>query len=676
MAQQQKRCQEWLSTEQFASLASISPRAARKALEHAARGKKWRSIQLTVRETQGRGGAAGHKYEVLLSSLPPTFQAKWHQQKPSVDARELIAEHVAQVKEERRSGQRKNRKRFINVPWTPEEREAKHAAFTQLPTSTQNKARKRLNAVRRFHSLAGTVPAMQRYEIVGREASKSVSTVRNWVGACEGLDPGDWLVALAPQHKGCQVRADFSHDAWYYIQTEFFKLTKPSLKPIYRRAQRLSAKHSWALPSYATVKRLVEAEPHAYHVLTREGQEALERLRPFQQRDYSTIGLHEIWCCDGRKADLFCRWEDGTISRPITTVWFEVRSRVILAYEITKTESADGVRRGFKKAVEKSRVIPQNNYFDNGRAFASKLLTGGARTRFRFKVRDDDLLGIFELLGIRTIWAKPYSGRSKPIESFFRQFAEAEKRYPGAYCGNRPEARPEDCDAEKAISTEQYRKLLDETLADYHMRPHRGDAMNDRAPLVVYEQLLPHCQPRQPTREQMRLCLQAAEQVRLEPQSGAVRILGNRYWNEKVAELPRGRAYTVRFNPEDANEPVSVFDGARFLCEVPIIARTGFLDSESAKANERARRQYLKGLKQQANARRDMSKARAWGALPELANSLQAEVSEAVLPAPKVVTPLRPERDYRPEKPEEPILSQDEFMEAVLSHQQRLANKG
>ncbi|MGV3629154.1 MAG: transposase domain-containing protein [Betaproteobacteria bacterium] len=670
------RSDSYISTRVLADLAGIGPRAARLAIEQAMAGKLWRGIQLAVRRVRGRGGAAGEKFEVLCSSLPADLQARMFRQRPDAGTRELVADQVAQMEEERQPGKRKYRRR-LNQPWTQEEREARHAAFSQLPTSTQNKAKKRLAAVQLFHSITGAdVSEMQRYEIVSRETQTSASSIRSWVGQCKGLDSGDWLPALAPRHQGCQVRADISIDAWEHIRSDYFRLNKPALKPVYRRAQHLAEAHGWALPSYATVKRLIEAEPHAFRVLTREGQDAFEALHPFQERDYSTIGLHEIWCCDGRKADLFCRWPDGTVSRPIVIAWMEVRSRTILAYRIARTENAEAVRLAFKAAAEKSRAIPENNYLDNGRGFASKLLTGGSPTRFRFKVRDDDVLGIFNLLGIKTIWAKPYSGRSKPIESFWRQFAEAEKRCDGAYCGNSPDARPEDCDPAKAISIDEYSKLLDETLAGYHTRPHRGQAMNGRSPLAVYGEMLPLCQPRQPTREQLRLCLLAAEQVRLEPGSGAVRILGNRYWNEKVADLTRGRTYTVRFNPEDANEPISVFDGDKFICEVPITARTGFLDSDSAKTNERARRQYLKGQKQQANARRDMSKARSWGALPELPCALQEEISDLVLPNPKVVTPLRPERDYRAVKPEKPILSQDEFMEAVLSQPQRAANKG
>lgn len=668
---QQLKQEVWLAIHGVAELAGIRDRVARRIVSQALRGKSWRGARLIVRELRGRGGASGKQYEVAVSSLPGPLLAKWQRQQPQADIRDQIAEHLALIEEDLRAGGRKNRRRFINAPWTLEQREARHAAFTRLPASTQQKAKKRWTVVQRFHSFRATgLPEMQCYELAAREAGKSVSAVRNWVGTCEGLDRGDWLVALAPKHQGCKVRADICLDAWNYIHSEYFKLSKPSLKPTYRRAKQLAMEHGWTLPGYDTVKRLIEAEPHSYHVLMREGQEAFELLYPTQQRDYSALKISEIWCCDGRKADVFCRWEDGTITRPIVITWLEVRSRVVLSYVISRTESADSVRLAFKAAAEKcGGLIPDSVLLDNSRAFASKLLSGGAPNRFRFKVREEDIPGIFKLLGISIGFTVPFKGRSKPIESFHRHYAEAEKRFDGAYCGRSPDARPEDCDPAKAVSIEQYRKLLDETIAMYHSTPHRGDAMEGKSPREVYEALLPQSAPRQATRQQLWLCCLAAERVRLASDDGSVRIMGNKYWCKKLAEQPRDRDYVARFNPENAEESIAIFDGETLICEAPIRERSGFRDMAAAKTGARARGHFLKSTKQQHAARREMSKARAWITPPNVSDSLQAQVAKAVLPTSKVVSLVRPERDYRPDKAEAPIISADDFMQIILDHQ-------
>jgi len=627
---------------------------------------------------QGIGGASGKRYEVLLSSLPERLQIKWYAQQPKPDMREAVAEYREFIEDERRRGVRKNSLRFNNFPWTNEEREARHAAFSRMATSMQLEARRRFEIVRFFHSFAGTdTKIKERYAIAARKAEASVSTVRNWVGACKNIHRGDWLAALAPQHRGWRIDVKISPAAYEWIKGEYFTLTKRVLKPIYCRAVAMAAAQSWTLPSYDTVKRLIQAEPHYLHVLLREGEEAAARLCPAQERDYSTLKLHELWCSDGRMSDVFVRWEDGSVSRPIVVAWVDVRSRVCLGHAIGKTESADLIRIAFKAAAEHARALPEAALMDNGRAFASKLLTGGAPNRYRFKVKEEDVPGILILLGIQITWALPYNGRAKPIESWWRTIAEMDKRFPGAYCGNKPDARPEDCDSSKAVPIAQYRAMFEQTLVEYHAKPHRGDAMDDRSPHDIYAQLLTQTAVRQPSREQLRLCMLAAEVIRLDPGDGCVRILGNRYWTKELAALSRQVNYVARFDPEDARQAVALYRGEEFLYDVPLVERSGFRDQQAAKDSARGNRRFLKSLKEQAAAVKDMSKAAAWMAAPGVDSDQVREAAAAALPAPKLVRTVRPEKDYRPPRNGgRSSISQDDVQRIVTEDFARRAKVG
>ena len=64
----------WITAPQLGRLANISRRAAMKAAAAAACGNKWRGLQLTVRKVSGRGGQAGTRYEVAVSSLSDDLQ--------------------------------------------------------------------------------------------------------------------------------------------------------------------------------------------------------------------------------------------------------------------------------------------------------------------------------------------------------------------------------------------------------------------------------------------------------------------------------------------------------------------------------------------------------------------------------------------------------------------------
>src|SRR3546814_13060658 len=88
--------------------------------------------------------------------------------------------------------------------------------------------------------------------------------------------------------------------------------------------------------------------------------------------------------------------------------------------------------------------IPQGLLADHGRAFASKWLTGGAKTRFRFKVRDEDPTGLLVALGVTLPGAKTYRGRSKPIARGLRHPCDAVAKQPatdGSDTRHRPTAQ-------------------------------------------------------------------------------------------------------------------------------------------------------------------------------------------------------------------------------------------
>src|SRR5258708_16394710 len=209
-------------------------------------------------------------------------------------------------KAKRRADRRKYRERFRNDPWTQEERESRHTAFSRLKTPKQVEAKRRLEIVQFFRSLDGSdAPLLERYAMAARKGDVSVSTVRTWVGKCRNIDRGDWLIALAPEHKGWVLNTEISSAAYDWIRTKYFKPSQPALLPIYRLAASIASEQSWTLPSYHTVKRLIKREARWFHAMTREGKEAFEKLYPNQLRDYGPLPLHQFSCFNGRIAGLF-----------------------------------------------------------------------------------------------------------------------------------------------------------------------------------------------------------------------------------------------------------------------------------------------------------------------------------------------------------------------------------
>ena len=66
----------WISMEDFASLASMSPQRARKICSETIeqRRKTWHNAPLIIRKARGIGGKSGWSYQVLVESLPLNLQ--------------------------------------------------------------------------------------------------------------------------------------------------------------------------------------------------------------------------------------------------------------------------------------------------------------------------------------------------------------------------------------------------------------------------------------------------------------------------------------------------------------------------------------------------------------------------------------------------------------------------
>lgn len=127
-------------------------------------------------------------------------------------------------------------------------------------------------------------------------------------------------------------------------------------------------------------------------------------------------------------------WPDGTINRPQIVAFQDLYSGKILSWRVDHDPNKVMVMAAFGELVE-NWGIPKRCLFDNGREFANKWMTAGAPTRFRFKVREDDPIGVLSLLGIQMHWATPAHGQAKPIERAFRDLASdvaKDPRFAGA----------------------------------------------------------------------------------------------------------------------------------------------------------------------------------------------------------------------------------------------------
>jgi transposase InsO family protein len=463
------------------------------------------------------------------------------------------------------------------------------------------------------------------------------ATIWNWLRLIDGLPRADWLPALAPRRKGGGAEAEIHPELWEAFRSDYLRPEQPTLTSVYRRVGRIAAANGLSMPSERTFRRRLEREiPAELLVLKREGQEALRRAVPANRRTVADLQAMELVNIDGHKFDVFVRTPDGRIVRPIMVAIQDIFSRKIVAQRIGTEESAIQTRLAFADLF-RDWGIPKGVVLDNGRAFASKWITGGAKSRFRFKIREEEPTGLLTGLGIEIHWALPYRGQSKPIERAFRDLCDTIAKHPafaGAYTGNNPTAKPENYGS-KAVEWDRFCKVVAEEIAEHNARAGRR---TETAKGSSFDQVFAESYATAPISKVvdpavMRMALLAADQKLINRQTGVLELEGNRYWHPQMFAL-RGERVTVRFDPDNLHSSVHLYDTqGRYLMEAMLLADTGFRDSAGARETAKRAANVKRRAKELEAAERLLS--------PDEVAALQAGSAPAAKPEPRVVRPVR-----------------------------------
>lgn len=506
--------------------------------------------------------------------------------------------------------------------------------YDGLPANRKKKAERRLRILESVLNLerGGMLKNSAVHRLSDAEGV-GASTIWSWFELVAGKSRNDWLPYLAPRNTGRTKTVECDPRAWEALKADYLRQAKPPFQVSYERAKAIADDQGWQIPSARTLERRMENEvPAAVKVLLRDGEDALKRMYPPQERDRSMMHALEAVNIDGHKWDVFVRWPDGTVARPIMVAIQDLYSNKCLAWRIDRTENTDVVRLALADVFRDFGLF-DHIYMDNGRAFASKYVSGGTSNRFRFKVKAEEPTGILTTLGIGITWTRPYSGQSKPIERMFRDFCERIAKHPkfeGAYTGNKPDAKPENYGT-KAVPLDEFLAVVDQGIRLHNAKPNRRTRVcgGTKSFDQVFDESYANALIRKCSDEQLRMCLMAAESVRADRRSGSVRLLDNRYWSEFLHDQI-GKPLTIRFDPDNLHDGVHVYrlDGA-YLGFAECIEAAGFADADAARTHARKYKQFRRAAKEAADLERQMS-------LDELSRLLP-DVDERPAPETKVV---------------------------------------
>jgi hypothetical protein len=488
--------------------------------------------------------------------------------------------------------------------------------FNSATQKRKDEAARRLQVLDTLHTLRkGGLSKIEAQQRAAEQSQTSFRTIHRWQKQVEGLDRADWLAALLPSHGGGAEQTECSSDAWRMFESDYLRLAQPSLKSCYDRLCLAAKENGWTVPSYRTLSRRIEEIPLPVRVLGRQGSEAASKMFPAQKRDRSVFHALEAVNVDGHKFDVFVKWPDGTIGRPMGIFWQDLHSGKMLSWRIDRSENRDALRLSFGDLVEEFG-IPSYVYLDNGRANGSKWLTGGMTHRFRFKVKEEEPLGIFtQMLGPDGIcWTTPYHGQAKPIERAFRDFCDRISKHPGLdghYTGNSPVTKPEDYDPKRGVALDVFLKVVGDEVIQHNAR--LGRRSDVCAGIHSFDQVFQKSYEVSPIRKateaQRQLWLLAAEEVSTSRQDGAIHFYGNRYWEHFLAQVA-GAKLVVRFDPQHLHRGIHVYgaDG-KYLGLARCQQAVGFNDTEKAREHARLRNSFVKHQRQALDDERRLTAA-------------------------------------------------------------------
>ncbi|SBW11986.1 transposase [uncultured Alphaproteobacteria bacterium] len=602
---------EWYTAAELAEMNLPGLPTTKRGIHMMAQGS-WKS-----RPRKGRGGGV----EYHLSSLPATVQAK------------LIVRSTAVEKADNPECRTDDAARA-----------ARWAHYDSLPDNRKAKAKEKLATLQEVETLRlGGMPVDIAAQQVAALRGVGLSTIHSWRKKVAGVPKADWLPYLADQYTGRTATEECSPDAWEMIKGDYLRPEQPNFSQCYRNLMRAAKANGWSVPSERTLLRRLSSSVHPMVVvLRRKGQDAALRMYPALERDRSVFRAMEAVNTDGHVWDVRVEWPDGEIGRPCMVGFQDLYSGKLLSWRVDRSENTWAVRLAFGDMVEQYG-IPEHCYFDNGRSFASKWLTGGVPNRYRFKVKEEEPVGIVTQMGVQVHWTTPYHGQSKPIERYWRDLAQNVARHPafaGAWTGNTVANKPSNYGS-KAIPIDKFLDVVASEIAEHNARAGRDTRVCRK--VLSFDDAFEGSRKQSPvTRcsdEQRRLWMLAAEGIHVSRTDGVVKLMDNRYWAEWL-HLHLGEKVVARFDPDFLWDGLEIYrlDGV-YLGHADCLAPAGYNDAEAARTQSRARRQWLRGVKMQAEAEVRMS--------PDAVAALIPPHSPTPAPTGTVVALPRPVHDLR-----------------------------
>ena len=399
--------EKYITIKELAELKDVSTRAIRLS-----RGK------YITREITVKGGKS---FEILLSSIEPELQEKYYSKiVPSYAGKQLPAPT---------NFHKPDKAKIIAL------------ARLDLLNLWKNQRKNQQNKTQFDTDFLSAYNAQVLYpEIYAKLGKVSIGTLQRWKRVLGNSNNYEFLI---PNYH----YEDYSRTCLTdYEKQIFMKLllhpNKFSIgKAISLTQYILKSQGQEYIPAPPTFRRFANWYKTNYFdkwTLLRDGEKALkEDVIPHIKRDISKIEVGEVLVADGKRLNFqVINPFTGKPCRATLIGFLDWKSTALVGYEIMLEENTQNIASALRNAILNLSRIPKFVYLDNGKAFRGKYFLGSSN------FDEIGLKGLYEKLGITTVFANPYNARAKVIERFFLEMQECFEKLLPSYIGTGIENKP------------------------------------------------------------------------------------------------------------------------------------------------------------------------------------------------------------------------------------------
>ena len=401
--------EKYITIKELVELKGVSTRAIRLSL------KKYITREITVK--------GGKSFEILLSSIEPELQGKYYSKIiPTYNIKQLPAP---------------------NDFHKPDKAKIIALARLDLLNLWKKERQNQQNKTQFDKDFLGAYNAQVLYpEIYAKLGNVSIGTLQRWKRIIGNSNNYELLI---PNYH----YEDYSRTCLTeYEKQIFLKLllhpNKSSIgKAISLTQYVLKSQGQEYIPAAPTFRRFAnwyKANCFDKWTLLRDGEKALkEDVIPHIKIDISKIEVGEVLVADGKRLNFqVINPFTGKPSRATLIGFLDWKSTTLVGYEIMLEENTQNIASALRNAILNLGKIPKFVYLDNGRAFRGKYFRGKYKNGFE----QYGIKGVYEKLGITTVFANPYNARAKVIERFFLEMQESFEKLLPSYIGTSIENKP------------------------------------------------------------------------------------------------------------------------------------------------------------------------------------------------------------------------------------------